>query len=366
MLKHIDRLLVQAYFKAYFVCLISLLSLYVVVDMFTNLDDFTHHKSGLFPVLKRIGTFYGYQLPLIFDRLCEPIVLLAGMFTIAWMQRNNELMPLLSAGVSTRRVVLPVLISGCAMLLLAVVNQELVLPRFASKLMQPRDDQDGEKEILNLAGAYDQNDMLLSGTSAIRKGMIVKEFMCVIKPPVSRGLLTVTAKEAHYLPAGSGKYQKGWLLIGTTPKGPMEGQEVLEFIDEGKYFLKTETADFEAVVRSRKWFNLASTLTLYRELERSHSRDLASMAVGLHSRFTRTILGMILVFMGLSVILRDQNRNVFISAGLCLVLCGVFFAAGFLCKHLGSAEILPPALAAWLPVMCFGPLAVVMFDAVHT
>ena len=90
------------------------------------------------------------------------------------------------------------------------------------------------------------------------------------------------------------------------------------------------------------------------------------MAVLFHSRLTRPLLGMVLVLLGLSVILRDQNRNVIISSGLCLVLCGVFFAASYACKMLGDNEYLNPALAAWLPVLTFGPFAVVMFDAVHT
>jgi lipopolysaccharide export system permease protein len=90
------------------------------------------------------------------------------------------------------------------------------------------------------------------------------------------------------------------------------------------------------------------------------------MAVLFHMRLTRPILGMILVFLGLSVILRDQNRNVFISAGLCLALCATFFAVCFSCQQLGDKEFLSPALAAWMPVMIFGPLAFVMFDAIHT
>jgi lipopolysaccharide export system permease protein len=77
-------------------------------------------------------------------------------------------------------------------------------------------------------------------------------------------------------------------------------------------------------------------------------------------------MGMLLIFLGLSVILRDQNRNVFISAGLCLCVCALFFGVTFLCKHLGNHDYLPPALAAWLPVLLFGPIAFVLFDAVHT
>ena len=33
---------------------------------------------------------------------------------------------------------------------------------------------------------------------------------------------------------------------------------------------------------------------------------------------------------------------------------------------LGDAEVLPAALAAWAPVLVFGPFALVLFDAVHT
>src|SRR5262245_62168566 len=101
----LDRLLIRAYFKAYAVCLVSLLGLYIVIDLFTNLDDFTERSHGLGPILRHIGSYYGYRSAKIYDLLCEVIGLLAAMFTVAWMQRNNELVPLLSAGVSTRRVV---------------------------------------------------------------------------------------------------------------------------------------------------------------------------------------------------------------------------------------------------------------------
>ena len=138
MLKLIDRQLVLGYFKSYLVCLTSLLSLYIVVDLFTNLDDFTHHNGGVFMTARLIGVYYGYKVTQIFDRLCEAILLMAATFTVTFMQRNNEQMPLLSAGVSTRRIVMPVIFSACAMLTLTVLNQELVIPRIGSRLMFQR------------------------------------------------------------------------------------------------------------------------------------------------------------------------------------------------------------------------------------
>src|SRR5436190_21420082 len=107
----LDRQMILSYLKAYLICLVSLLGLFIVVDLFMNLDDFFQTQKGLRAALEHISKYYGYKSTQIFDRLCEAIVLLAAMFTVAWMQRNNELLPLLSAGVSTRRVVQPVLIA---------------------------------------------------------------------------------------------------------------------------------------------------------------------------------------------------------------------------------------------------------------
>ncbi len=364
-----DRLLVRNYLKSYLVCLVSLLGLYIVVDLFTNLDEFAHHHRGLGALVQAVGSYYGYKSSQIFDRLCEPIVLLAAMFTVAWVQRSNELLPFLSAGVSTRRVVRPVLLSACLMLGLGVLNQELVIPHIADRLTASRDDLDGAKELHTLQGSFEPNGIHIEGQSAVRQGRLVREFDCHVPDSVTLGNpINLHAREARYIKPGEGPHTGGWLLTDTTPAHleNWQAKEVLEEINEGKFFLYTKEVDFDAVTRDRKWYQYASTNRLRLELNKTDSSRLADMAVLFHMRLTRPILGLILVFLGLSVILRDQNRNVFISAGMCLGLCAFFFAACFACQQLGSNDIISPALAAWLPVLFFGPLGFALFDAIHT
>src|SRR5207247_822473 len=150
-----DRQLTYSFVKAYIFCLISLLGMYVVIDLFMNLDDFT--RDGSFAdTVNYIVTYYGYKTTQIFDRLAEAIALLAAMFTVAWMQRNNELLPLLSAGVSTRRVVRPVMGGVVVMLALGLANQEFLIPRIADALLADRDDHKGDKT-LPVQGAYEPN-----------------------------------------------------------------------------------------------------------------------------------------------------------------------------------------------------------------
>jgi lipopolysaccharide export system permease protein len=369
-----DRLLIRGYIKAYIYCLISILSLYIVVDLFTHIDDFAEHHSGLSAILKHIGSYYGVMIAQYFDRLCEVIALMAGAFTVAWMQRHNELMPLLSAGVSTQRVVRPVLVGACAMLSLSIVNQEFVIPRIAMFLMNDRDDPNGMK-VIPVRGAYEPNGIHIEGHIASRQEMVVRDndphnpgFFVVIPENLAGYLVKLDAQEARYIPKGDGKLSGGWLLTGVNPPELTEWtrSDVLQMIDPGKYFLHTQEVDFDMVTRSQNWFQFASTSRLQRELSKPESTRLAAMAVLFHMRLTRPLLGIILVLMGISVILRDQNRNVFISTGMCLVLCALFFAAQFACKNLGESDYLSPALAAWLPVLFFGPLCLALFDAVHT
>src|SRR5262249_6478554 len=126
-MKLLDRFIFFAYIRSYIYCLVGLLSLYIIIDLFNILNAFFNHDKGLFHALELIGTYYMYKSAQIFDRLCEPIVLLAGMFTVAWMQRSNELLPLLAAGVPTRRILRPVLIGAMALLAIGMGNQECVI-----------------------------------------------------------------------------------------------------------------------------------------------------------------------------------------------------------------------------------------------
>lgn len=365
MFKQIDWMLLGAYFKAYFIFLVSLLTLYVIIDLFTHLDDFVSQNSrGLAVVVKRIALYYGYRLPQLFDRLCEAIALLAAMFTVVMMQAHSEHLPLLSAGVPMRRVIAPVLLSACAMLGLAVVNQELIIPRIADKLAFERHDPDGNKDVA-VRGGYEPNLIHVEGDRAARHLRTVKPFRVLIPETVGGNLLHIVAESAVYTPGdepGKGK----WEMYGCHPRDLSDIPDVLTVADGGRYVLHTRQVDFEALTRDPRWTSLASTQRLYRELQRPESTRLASLAVLFHTRLTRPLLGAVLIVIGLSMILRDQTRNIIISSGQCIILCAVFFGVVYACKMLGDNEFVTPAVAAWLPILLFAPFAVAQFDAIQT
>ena len=60
--------------------------------------------------------------------------------------------------------------------------------------------------------------------------------------------------------------------------------------------------------------------------------------------------------MGLALLLRDQSRHMYVNAGVSLGLSALLYASFYLSRFLGESAFLPPTLAAWLPLLIFGPV----------
>ncbi|HJZ60339.1 MAG TPA: LptF/LptG family permease, partial [Gemmataceae bacterium] len=221
MITTLDRMILGTFFRSYLIVWTCLLSLYVVIDLFTNIDSFGKVGGGFPGIAAHVLRYYCYQLALIFDRLSESITLSAAVFTVSWMQRNNELLPQLSAGIPTRRVIRPVLL-GCALTLsLGPLNQEFVIPQIAEQLMMPKDDPEGAKAQV-VMGAFDREGLHVEGIAGFRKDRKVKYFYVTFPDAPPSGMFHMTAEEAVYIPPGKGRFTGGWLLSKTTPATPEE------------------------------------------------------------------------------------------------------------------------------------------------
>ena len=124
-MKIIDRYLLRQFLHTFLICYCSMAGLYIVFDMFTNMEEFLRCGPKAGGVLRLMGTFYSYRLILFFDRTEGLLMLVATMFTITWIQRHNELTALMSAGISRVRVARPVIVACGVITLLAATNSTL-------------------------------------------------------------------------------------------------------------------------------------------------------------------------------------------------------------------------------------------------
>src|SRR5947209_2767102 len=164
---------------------------------------------------------------------------MAGMFTVAMMQRNNEHLPMLSAGVPTQRIVAPVLLCACFMLGLSVLNQEMLIPRIGNKLNLDRNDPEGERQVA-ARSAWDLTGIHLEGERAVRKTLTIEKFGCMIPETINGNLIHISAKEARYHP-GKEPQHGTWELIGCPPDKVEPIPDLLEVRDVGRYILHTRS-----------------------------------------------------------------------------------------------------------------------------
>ncbi|WP_422926436.1 LptF/LptG family permease [Singulisphaera sp. PoT] len=382
----LDRQRYWAFFKAYLICFIALVGLYVVIDAFSNLDEFNKRASGI-ELFKVMGWYYLIHMSLFYDRLCGVIGMMAAIFTVTWMQRNNELLAMLAAGISTQRVIRPVWISTIVVSLLAVLNQEFIMPPYAEELRKSHDD-DGTRKI-TVSSRHDDQSILIHGPSADRASRTV--FPCNVTIPVEfyGPLIEISAKQARYIPpdAPNAPLKGGWLLraaklspalddtiFGDGPiipitdlKGFPPAFGEIPNLGGKNYFLKSNLT-FESVARGRDWYMFATTPSLIRSLsDRSnHSTEKLDIAVFLHGRLIRPLLSLCLMMLSLPLVLGGYGRNMFINLGMSLGTSAIFYAMMFLSSYLGGHSVISPELAAWAPLIGFGSIAVARWDRIRT
>jgi lipopolysaccharide export system permease protein len=84
--------------------------------------------------------------------------------------------------------------------------------------------------------------------------------------------------------------------------------------------------------------------------------------VAIHTRIVQPALDITLLFLGLPLVVSRSSRNVFMAIGLCLGVVTIFVVVVIGIEQLGTIELIPPALAAWLPLLIFIPAAVGMAE----
>jgi len=130
----------------------------------------------------------------------------------------------------------------------------------------------------------------------------------------------------------------------------------------GTFFFPSDLTDDNLVLReSSNWMDYMSTSDLSRLINLRRVTDRGSAEMIKHTRFTAPLVNLVMLLLGLPFIL-SRERNIRASATLCVLTVLTFFAFVFICRYVGLA----PVWGAWLPVLLFGPVAIIMFDAVKT
>ena len=366
----LDRYILRSFLFNFVGWNLCFVGIFVIFDLFTNLDSLLQAGKAADNIPKVIFFYYFFKSIPIVMLLGSVLSLVAAMVTVAMLMRNNELVPIQAAGVSTLRIIRPLIVAVVCITAAFFMMQECLLPNIQDQLvMEAADYAENNGTLLNVTIDGETNVNIL-GDRVFRSGKRISQPEFVFPKTVAKQTLRLTGEEAFYKSATKTR-PAGYLLNGVRDKNILQGPSLMW---EGQPILMTpsDTDDlepdqcfvvsnvpFESLASKDAW-RYASVWTLV-SAARNKSLDVGtSIHASIHSRLTQPILDITLLFLGLPVLLVSGDRNVFKAMGMSGLILLAFLLVCYACQFAGANSGLP-VLGAWLPMMIFVPLAVNQF-----
>jgi lipopolysaccharide export system permease protein len=107
-MRRLDRYVTRYFLQAYLYCIAGFISIWFIFDVSDNISTFLDQRFSRILILK----YYGTQFPQILVVVLPVALLLALLFTLGRMSRSNEIVSMLTAGVSLPRILAPLLALG--------------------------------------------------------------------------------------------------------------------------------------------------------------------------------------------------------------------------------------------------------------
>jgi lipopolysaccharide export system permease protein len=104
----LDRYVIRNFLQVYLYCIAGFISIWLIFDVSDNISTFIDERIGLLLAVR----YYATQVPQVFIILLPVSLLLALLFTLGRMSRANEVVSMLTAGVSLPRLLLPLISMG--------------------------------------------------------------------------------------------------------------------------------------------------------------------------------------------------------------------------------------------------------------
>ncbi len=366
----IDRYILFLFLRVLVVCFFCLVGLMVVIHAFSNLDELMAFGKKRGNIGLGLLEYYGPYSLVLLDRFGGMLALLAIMFVVSWLKRTNELVSLMAAGISPKRILIMPVLASMVFFLGLTINREVTIPHFEEMLGKNPQDLSAE-HLRPVKPVYDAKyGVLVGGRLMSLANREIKHPSFRLEGPAAAIGRQIQAVSGLYQPADD-KHPSGFLMdnvlipnnIHTQPSIYQDSQPVLlthydqKWLQPHQSFL-VSSIEFEELLGGSAWIQYASTTAMIDRLRSPSTHISDDLRLTVHQRIVQPMLDFTLLILGVPILLRRQDKHLFWIAGATLGTVGVFMLVTKVIQSMASgATPLPPYLGAWLPLLIFAPIA---------
>jgi len=376
-MKILDRYVAKNFLVGYAIAFCVLIGLRIIIDLFVNLDEFSEHPDlETIDVIRNVLIFYCLNCTLYFRDFAGMITVVAAAFSFGKMVRSSELVAVMASGVSLKRVIGPIVFLALLLTGVLVIDQELIIPRFADKLVRSHDDIPGQETYDVRFIGDDKGSLVCSQRFEMETLTLYRPTILIRSELSSTGIRRVTGR----IDAERAVYDnktKQWNLFSKDPQtdelcsyglyyemgSPGEPQPVA-------YYQSNLTAREIPVRRKSEHKNLLSLAQLSDlEAQGTETRDLAQLSSQKHFRITDPLINLVMLMISLPILVCRDPKSMKSAVMISFAITGACFVTTFVCKILATEVVFDrvmPALWAWLPVFVFLPIAFIELDSMKT
>jgi len=365
-MKKLDKYIAKNFLIGYAISFFILIGLRIIIDLFVNIDEFTEHaRLSSFEIISNICNYYFFNSTLYFRDFAGFITVIAAVFSLGKMVRKNEFVAMMASGVSLKRVLSPIIILAIILTVVLVIDQEIIIPAFADKLVRSEDDLPGRESYDVWFVADGSGSLICSRRFDVETATLHRPTILIRSrtgnSPVWQVDGRIIAERATY----NQKSREWELLNGRFIKKDPSGLQ--QQIDSFKSDLRPRDipvrrkSEFKALLSSRQLAALARQKTKVKDLAQLYSQQ--------HFRITEPLINFIMLLVSLPILVCRDPKAMKSAVMLSFTLTGLCFITTFVCKMFATEvvfETVMPELWPWLPVFIFLPIALLELDSMKT
>jgi len=344
----LDRYILKSVLGIFITCLFTFLSLYIVIDVFSHLDDILKNRTGIL----LLAQYYFSYLPTIFVQVTPIACLLAILYTFGRLNRNNEIIAMRASGLSIMQISKTVIIFGAMLTVLIFIVSDFLVPQAVSFNLKIQQQIEGgpqkaqEKEIINNLSMYGLKNRLFF-INKFSPATNTMEGITILEHDERQNLTQkIVANKAVYK-------DDLWRFYQTVSYGFDENGQIREepqYMQEEIMAIPETPHDFLSQRRRPEQMTIEQLQNyLWRLSKSGASGIIKNLKVDLYQRYTAPLTTIMIILLGIPFALRMKKRATGLSSiGLSIMMGFLYYVLNAVSIALGKAGILFPFLAASL------------------
>jgi lipopolysaccharide export system permease protein len=357
----LSRYISREFLKLLLLWIGSFFLIFFVVELVERINKIIVYKAPLYLILE----YFLYTIPPFLSQTLPFATLLAAMITLGILARNNEIVAMKAHGVSTYRIIVPLLILATSVTAFLLLCNETIVPYSARKagyVWTVKIKQEEERAFFKLNKIWYRgediiyNIRLLEPKKDVLKGVTIYHF-----DKAFNLRQRADAREARW-------NGYSWTFYHVVIRDFLPGGKVSTMIyDERDIPIPERPEDFKKGMKNPDEMTYRE-LKAYVEELRNEGYDPTRYVVDLHHKVSFPFLTLIMVLMGSPLALaasQGRGGGIVQGVGLSIVIGFVYWVAFAISVAMGHSGTLPPFIAAWAPNIFFGLIGGFILESIH-